>query len=383
MIRALLTCVWMVAWASGLAAAGEPAADVPARSESGQALAVPAEQLDLGDVYYLWPGEDTQLLCTSDAPLQRLVISSSRIVGYVVTPFDLEAGKSPLLAGAFRVPVAALSTGLAPMDDLLRGPAGLNAAEYAELTFLITRTSEPKLVSDEKGRKSYTLKIAGTLKIKDKAVELEFPAHVALIPFTWQTMGRNVGELLTLRAKLDLKLADLGLQKPDPTFKERIADVLNVDLFLLANTISPEKNFDPGVNRAHFLKQLQFVTLLRDFNDPQKGYEFGRAFMREIWGDAQALNRLALATLTEDGIQTRDLSFALKAAQRANELTGSKDPVLLGTLARGYYQKADLPEAIKWVRQAAEHLDGAPPPVAAEIRATLQRYEAEAGKGQE
>ncbi len=384
MPRRFFACAVIVVFMFGLTSrAGQPAADVPPRSESGQTLAVPAAQLNLGEVYYVWPGEDTQLACTSDAPLQHLVISSSRVVGYLVTPFDLEPDKTPLIAGAFRVPAAALTTGLAPMDELMRGPAGLNAAEFSELTFLITGTSEPKLLADEKGRKSYSLKLAGVLKVKDKAVELQCPVRLEFIPFTWQTMGRNVGELLTLRTRLELKLADLGLSKPDPTFKERIADAVSVDIFLLANTMSPEKNLDPGVKREHFLKQLQFLTLVRDFNDPKQGYEFGQAFMREIWEDAPALNRLALATLTEDGIQTRDLSFALKAAQRANDLTGSKDPALLATLARVYYQKADLPAAVKWARQAVENAGAAPPPVAAEVKAALQRYESEAAKAQE
>jgi polyisoprenoid-binding protein YceI len=358
-------------------------ADVPPRSDGGQTLVVPQEQLDAGDVYYVTPGEDTQLLCLSDAALQRMTVTCSRIVGYVVTPFELEEGKPPLVAGAFRIPVAALETGCPESAELLRGPTVLNAAEYPEMTFRILRVTDFKSAGDEGRRKNFTLTIAGELTVKDKTVELEVPVRMSLIPFTWKTMGRNVGELLTLRAKLDVKLADLGLARPSPAYAERIADTLDLDVFLLCNTMTPEKLLDPAIKKEHHLKQMRFLTLVRDLNDPEKAYEFGRTYLRDIWSDAQALNRLAWATLTEAGIQTRDLGFATKAAQRANELTEFKDPALLNTLARACYDKADLDAALKWARQAAENLGSTPAPVAEEIRATLKRYEAQAEKTRE
>ncbi len=147
--------------------------------------------------------------------------------------------------------------------------------------------------------------------------------------------------------------------------------------------MSPERNLFPDITHEQFCKQLRFLTLVRDFDDPEKGYEFGRTFMREIWDDAQALNRLASATLTEEGIKTRDLGFARKAAQRANELTEFQDPELLHTLAQVHLERADLESALKYARQAAEGLEGAAPPLAAEVRATLQRCEAQAKNNRE
>jgi len=147
--------------------------------------------------------------------------------------------------------------------------------------------------------------------------------------------------------------------------------------------MSPERNLFPDITHEQYRKQLRFVTLLRDFDDPEKGYEFGRTFMHESWGDAQVLNRLSWAALTEDGIKTRDLAFALKAARRANELTGSKEADVLNTLARAYYERGDLDAALKWQRQAAEQLEGAAPQVTAQVRSALERYEARVKKSQE
>jgi hypothetical protein len=357
-------------------------ADVPPRSEAGQTLVIPEEQLDRGDVYYVTPAEDTQVICTSDALLQRVAITSNRVVGYFVTPFEVGEDRPLLLAGALRIPVGSLKTGVRDYDTLLRGPQGLNAAEHPEITFRLMKVSDVKLVSDEKRRQTYTLNLAGELTLKQKTLAIEAPAEVRLIPFTWQTMQRNVGELLVLRTRLDLKLADLELPKP-PQFRDRIADSVHVDVCLFCNTMSPEKLLDPQIKPAHHVQHLHFLTLLRDLNDPEKGYAFGRAYVRKIWDDAQALNRLAWAALTDDGIETRDLSFILKAAQRANELTGFKDATLLNTLARAYAEKAEWETCLKWAREAAAHLDGATPESAAEIRAALERWEAQARQSQE
>lgn len=381
--RAAMPHSWVALWAMlGLLQIAQ-AADVPPRSEGGQTLAVPEEHLRLGDVYYVTPGEDTQVLCTSDAALQHVTATCQRVVGYVVTPFEMEGEQAPLLAGAFRIPAAALRTGRTDFDQLLRSPPMLNAAEFPEVTFSLTRVSDTKLVGEEKGRRSYTLNLAGELKAKDKSLELEMPAELSFIPFTWQTMGRNVGELLVLRTKFTVKPAELGIEKPDRSFAERVADVVQVEVCLFCNTMTPEKLLDPAIKREHHLKQLRFLTLVRDFDDSAKGYEYGRAYRKEIWDDAQALNRLAWATLTEDGIATRDLGFALQTAQRANERTEFKDPALLNTLARACADKGDLDAALKWARAAAALLETARPDVAEQVRAALAQYEAQAAKNAE
>jgi hypothetical protein len=366
-----------------LALARTMAADVPPRTEAGQTLVVPADELKLGEVYYVTPGEDTQVTCTSDALLQRVVATSSRAVGYFVTPFDTDENHPPILAGALRIPVASLKTGWRQYDELLRGAELFAAAEYPEVTFCISRTRDSKLVSDEKRRQTFNLSIAGELTVKQKTLEIEAPCEVKLIPFTWQTMLRNVGELLILRTKLDLPLADLGLQKPMPQYRDRVADTIHVEIFLVGNTMSPEKLLDPQIKPAQHTGQTRFLTLVRDLNDVDKGYAFGRAYLREIWDDAPALNRLAAAVLSEDGIETRDLGFVLKAAQRANELTAFKDAAFLDTYAGVYAEKAEWETCLKWAREAVAHLEGVNPERAEEIRAALARWEGRAKQSPE
>ena len=356
-------------------------ADVPPRSDGGQTLVVPDDQLDLGEVYHATPGTGTQFIMTADAPFLRIAAVCNRVVGYVVAPFDLEEGQPPVLAGAFRIPLASLSTGGDQYDAEFRGPQAFNAAEFPEMTLRIKGVTDAKQVRDENGRKSYTMTLAAEFTARGTTVELEVPASVHMTPFTWRTMRVSLGDMLILRTRFELTPAQLGLPAPQDT--DFSADSVAFDLYLACSTSSPELKLDPSVKRVHHVKQHQFLTLLRDFDDPERGYEYGRAFRQEIWDDAQALNRLAWAVLTEEGIKTRDLAFALRTVQRANALSEAKDPGVLNTLARAFFERGELELALKSARQAAEHLEGATREVAAEVQAALQRYEALAGTKQE
>ena len=356
---------------------------VPPRTAGGQALIIPEEHLELGEVYYVAPGVGTQFTWTSDAPLMRITATSNRVIGYVVSPFDFEEDQAPLLAGALRIPVASFSTGSAQYDAEFHGPQALHAEEHPEITFRISQVNDTKLLSDENGRKSYTLNVTGQLTVKETTAQVTVPLRLTMVPFTWQTMQMSLGDFLVLRGRFDVPIADLGLEPPNPASQDFRADMANFDLYLLCSTVSPDKLIDPSVKRENHLAQLQFLTQLRDFNDPEKAYEFGRAYMQKIWDNGPALARLAQATLSEEGIQRRDLTFAAKAVRRANELTESKDPAVLNTLARLHYELGDLPAALKWAGQAVEHLGETPPYVAAEIQAARERYQAEADQQSE
>jgi polyisoprenoid-binding protein YceI len=357
---------------------GAAVADVPPRSAGGQTLAVPARQLELGDVYHVTPGAGTQLTWTSDAPLTHIVATCNRVVGYFVAPFDMEGETPPLLAGAIRIPVASLRSGIGELDGQFHSEPALNVAEYPEMTLEITGITDSNLVTEDGGKLSYTFTAACRLTVKDKTLELDLPMRMTLMPFTWQTMQLGMGDTLILRTEFDIARADLPMATPPQADADFVPESSHVELFLLCNTMSPERNLHPEITHDVHHKQLQFVTLLRDFRDAEKGYEFGRSFMKEIWDDAQALNRLAQAALGEDLLETRDLAFALKAAQRANDLTESKDAELLSTLALVYHEKGELESAIKWARQAVENLGDAAPPLAEQVRQALERYESQA-----
>lgn len=356
---------------------GLAAVDVPPRGESGQVLVVPEAHVKLGDVYHVAPAEGTQCQWISDAPLLRVHVVCNRVVGYFVAPFELDEGQPPLLAGALRIPVASLQSGQDDRDATLHSAPFLNVAQYPEMTFVLVGLRDVQGGEEAQGKRSFTATADCEFTVKDKTVAVAVPLRLTFAPFTWQAMrsGAALTDMLVVRARFDVQHADLGLPLPGPAGLDFAAERGTFDLFLFCGTSPPDKNLDPQVQHEHYRRQMRFLTLLRDFDDPEQAYAFGAAFMRDVWDDAAALNRLAWAVLTERGIRTRDLAFVLKAARRANELTESKDPELLRTLARAHADRGDFAEALRCARLAAEHVEGAPPPLVQEVRTMVAQYE--------
>jgi peroxiredoxin len=120
-------------------------------------------------------------------------------------------------------------------------------------------------------------------------------------------------------------------------------------------------------------RMRKFNILLQTAHDAEAAYTVGREFVRDNWDDADALNQIAWFVVDEPGIRTRDLAFAMEAAQRANELTEGKSPPILDTLARVYWEQGEVGTAIVWQYRAVERAVGTG--WERSIRRTLQRYE--------
>lgn len=120
----------------------------------------------------------------------------------------------------------------------------------------------------------------------------------------------------------------------------------------------------------------KFNVLLLNANRPSEAYAIGEMLLEKGRDESALLNGLAWNVATDDRIQERNLDFALKAALRANDLTDAKDPAILDTLARVYYEQDEIWKAIKWQRKAAE-VSG-DDRMGEDIRKTLEKYEKEA-----
>ena len=222
--------LWLILFSFGVEASG---GDVPARGMSGQVLDVPPAHLELGEVYHVTPMVGTQLTWTSETPFLRLVATCNRVVGYVVAPFDIEEGDSPLLAGAWRMPVASLRTGLPDRDAELHGEQALNVATYPEITFLITDVKDVQQTSAEGERLAYSLTVDCELAVKGTTATISIPMTWALQPFTWGTMMLNLGDFIVLRGSVEVPVETLGLPKPDARTQDTQAATVRLDLSLL------------------------------------------------------------------------------------------------------------------------------------------------------
>ncbi len=129
-------------------------------------------------------------------------------------------------------------------------------------------------------------------------------------------------------------------------------------------------------------KFQKFTLLLNQMNEPKKAYPLGETLAKQNWDNAQILNQMAWFVVDTEGVQSRDLDFALRLATHANELKAEKDGMILDTLARVYYEKGDVKKAVEVETKAVANLpEGAPAQIADSIRATLKKYEDEAAKG--
>jgi peroxiredoxin len=117
----------------------------------------------------------------------------------------------------------------------------------------------------------------------------------------------------------------------------------------------------------------KFSVLLKTVDDPEAAYATGRELMRDKWDDANTLNEIAWYVVDEPGIRTRDFAFAMEAAARANELTEGRNPAILDTVARVYWEQGEVGTAIAWQYKAVQHAAGTA--WDRPLRRTLERYE--------
>lgn len=115
------------------------------------------------------------------------------------------------------------------------------------------------------------------------------------------------------------------------------------------------------------------VILLTEKKDYTKAYEFASKMVDGPYqNNSQALNMVAWTIVDpEAAIENRNADLALRAAKRASELEGDKDPMILDTLARAYHLKGDKAKAIEIQTKA---LAGAPDELKAEFQKSLDEF---------
>jgi thiol-disulfide isomerase/thioredoxin len=122
------------------------------------------------------------------------------------------------------------------------------------------------------------------------------------------------------------------------------------------------------------LDDMRFGANLKAGNYPA-AYEVGARLVDEAikHKDAAGLNSVAWTIVDPEAkLEQRDLDLALRAAEKANELTGDKDPSILDTLARVHFARGDKEKALALQRRAVEL---APEKMKASLEKALAEYE--------
>ena len=119
------------------------------------------------------------------------------------------------------------------------------------------------------------------------------------------------------------------------------------------------------------LMETKFQMMLMSDDHAKDAYSVGESVMMNNWDNAQMLNSVSWSVMTNPNIKHRDLNFAMKAAERANQLTDNKDASILDTLARAYFDKGMIDKAIATQERAIQH---APEGQKDELKETLEKY---------
>lgn len=125
---------------------------------------------------------------------------------------------------------------------------------------------------------------------------------------------------------------------------------------------------------------VQRFGLIMNF---KKDYKAGYALAKELSDgpfaeDAQGLNRIAWTILDDEGVEQRDIPFALKLAKKANKVAKGENYAVLDTLARAFYDSGDLEKAVKTQTKAVKKAEGR---VKAQLTQTLTKYRKESETG--
>jgi thiol-disulfide isomerase/thioredoxin len=114
--------------------------------------------------------------------------------------------------------------------------------------------------------------------------------------------------------------------------------------------------------------------------DYEGAYAFIRAAAKEhYWEEHQLLNAVSWTIVDEFTEDKRDLALATSFGERAAELTGWKDPMILDTVAHCYYLSGNAEKAIETEKKAIALCTD--PEAKAEFERVLKEWEAERAGG--
>jgi len=142
-----------------------------------------------------------------------------------------------------------------------------------------------------------------------------------------------------------------------------------------------EKQARDRVAEAEARKNREVVAkVFAEFKEQLEAEQYAEAYalMGEhvettFWDNAGQLNTIAWMIVDPEGdLKTRDVALALKAAERANELTESGNWAILDTLARVHFTSGDVKQAVHFQQLAVEKAPSEKQ--ALELRKALDEY---------
>ncbi|MDX2148813.1 MAG: YceI family protein [Planctomycetota bacterium] len=216
----------------------------PPRASSRKSLVVPDEHKKLGTVFAAISGGGIPIRFTSTAPLETIKGSATDVVGYAVAgPADNPAN---LQAGAWRLGVASMKTGIEARDQHLAGSDWLDAAAHPDIIFQLTGVENLKVgkVQDsaQVKLKQFNATLNGVMTIKGVSRAISIPqALITLVEgndTTLATVGK--GNILTIQCSYRVTLSEFGVKNRVISEDKKVAEVIDISTRLTMSDVMPE-----------------------------------------------------------------------------------------------------------------------------------------------
>jgi len=163
----------------------------------------------------------------------------------------------------------------------------------------------------------------------------------------------------------------------DPTQADKALDAILAGKYDLAKAQKEDQERRKQVEQRQAAEQVinKYFELIASDEKPAGADKAGQEALEAAGKDAELLNVLAWKILTDEDVKFRDRKLALKAAERANDVTEGKEAAVLDTYARALFDNGKVREAIE-VQTKAVKLAGDSDELKKEFEETLTKYKA-------
>jgi len=173
----------------------------------------------------------------SVAPLETILVRSNTITGEIVIDTDNILHHPSV---TLSVPVESLDTGILLMNEVLRSDRWLDAARFPTIGFTLGRVLRPTAPTALRDGVPTVIEAEGTFELHGASKTYPVAGEITWLKASESTARRLPGDLLRLRARVDLHLLDHGIEShlSGPAL-DKVSETLTVSVDLLASTQRP------------------------------------------------------------------------------------------------------------------------------------------------
>jgi len=223
--------------AVALLVVAQPELPVAEPTHDGATLVVPDGHKSKGTVYYALTDRDRQIYFESDAPLENIKGQSNEVIGYAVLSSNRPG---TIVAGEWHLPVASMRTGIELRDEHLAGEDWLDAESHPDIIVQVRRMEQVRESKRSDAFTTYTGTMVIDLTMHGVTRKVEIPGATATLMSESDATRRVAkGDLMAIRCKFSVALADYGVSHP--VIGEKVAKEVAIDVSLFLSTLPPQQ----------------------------------------------------------------------------------------------------------------------------------------------